>query len=325
MSMRLYIFRRILQTIPLLFIISILSYLLMTSAPGDVLALFEDPVDSHLATLKQRAEVEHRLGIDVPPYVQYYRWIKGILLEGNFGYSFLDGMPVIHKILERVPATLWLTGTALILSLIISIPVGVYCALKKNKFADVLFSFFSYLGISSPTFFVALIGILLFSYKLEWTPVSGMREVFDHFSLIDRLKHVILPATVLAFGMVASNVQFIRASMLEVIKQDYVQTARAKGLPEFKVIVKHALRNALLPIITIVAMQLPMIVGGAFITELLFGWPGLGRLAIKAIFMRDYPLIMATTMVTAVAVILCNLLADVLYAIVDPRIRYQAS
>jgi peptide/nickel transport system permease protein len=152
-----------------------------------------------------------------------------------------------------------------------------------------------------------------------------MREVFDHFNFIDRISHVILPATVLAFGMVASNVQFIRASMLEVIKMDYVQTARAKGLTEFKVIVKHALRNALLPIITIVAMQLPIIVGGAFITELLFGWPGLGRLAIKAIFMRDYPLIMATTMVTAVAVILCNLLADVLYAIVDPRIRYQNS
>ncbi|HLO11736.1 MAG TPA: ABC transporter permease [Pseudoneobacillus sp.] len=318
-----YIFRRIMQTIPLLFIISVITYLLMTSAPGDVLAMFEDPMAMHEATLKHRAQVEARLGLDVPVYMQYINWIKGIVLHGNFGFSFLDGQPVIHKILERVPATLWLTVTAIVLSLIISIPIGVYTAVKRNSFADLLFSFFSYLGISSPTFFVALLAIVFFSFKLEWTPVSGMREVYDHFNLIDRIKHLILPATVLAFGMVASNTRFIRASVLDVIKQDYVQTARAKGLSEFWVISKHALRNALIPIITLKAMQLPIIVGGAFITEYLFGWPGLGRLSIMAIFMRDYPLIMATTMISAVAVILCNLLADVLYAVVDPRIRYQ--
>jgi peptide/nickel transport system permease protein len=295
----------------------------MTSAPGDVLALFEDPTNSHLATLHQREAVEARLGIDVPVYMQYYNWIKGIVVDGNFGYSFLDGQPVIHKIVERIPATLWLTVTAIILSLIISIPIGVYTAVKRNSFWDLLFSFNSYLGISSPAFFVALLGIIVFSLNLGWLPVSGMRVVYDHFDLLDRMEHLILPASVLAFGMIASNTRFIRSSMLEVINQDYIQTARAKGLSEFKVIAKHALRNALLPIITVIAMQLPMILGGAFIIEYIFGWPGLGRLGVMAVFMRDFPIIMGTTMLVAVGIILCNLLADVMYAIVDPRIRFQ--
>jgi peptide/nickel transport system permease protein len=325
MSLRIFIFRRILQAIPLLIIISILSYLLMTSAPGDVLALFEDPMDSHLSTLKQREAVEARLGIDVPVYMQYYNWIKGIVVDGNFGYSFLDGQPVIHKIVERIPATLWLTVTAIILSLIISVPIGVYTAVKRNSFWDLFFSFNSYLGISSPAFFVALLGIIVFSLNLGWLPVSGMRVVYDHFDLFDRIEHLILPASVLAFGMIASNTRFIRSSMLEVINQDYIQTARAKGLSELKVIAKHAFRNAMLPIITVIAMQLPMILGGAFIIEYIFGWPGLGRLGIRAVFMRDFPVIMGTTMMVAVGVILCNLLADVLYAVVDPRIRFQKS
>ncbi|WP_442596262.1 ABC transporter permease [Neobacillus sp. D3-1R] len=323
MALRNYIVRRIFQAIPLLFIISVLSYLLMALAPGDVLALFEDPGATHAATMLQRERVLERLGLDVPIHMQYFNWIKGILLDANFGYSFLDGQPVFHKIVERIPATLWLTGTALVISLIIAIPIGVYSAVKRNSFVDLLFSFYSYLGISSPAFFVALIGILFFSLKLGWVPVSGMREVYDHFSLVDRIKHLILPATVLSFGMVAGNTRFIRSSMLEVINQDYIRTARAKGVSEFKVIFKHSLRNALLPIITIVAMQLPIIVGGAFIIEQIFGWPGLGRLAITAVFMRDYPLIMGTTMLVAVAVIICNLFADIMYAVIDPRIRFQ--
>jgi peptide/nickel transport system permease protein len=323
MSYRIFIFRRILQSIPLLFIISIISYLLMSLAPGDILGIFEDPGATHAATQLERERILKRLGLDVPVHVQYFNWIKGVVLHGNFGYSFLDGQPVIHKIVERIPATLWLTVTAIILSLIIAIPIGVYTAVKRNSFIDLFFSFYSYLGISSPAFFVALLAILLFSLKLGWMPVSGMRIVYDHFDFIDRIRHLILPASVLAFGMVAGNTRFIRASMLEVINQDYIQTARAKGVSEYKVIAKHALRNALLPIITVIALQLPMILGGAFIVEQIFGWPGMGRLAITAVFMRDFPIIMGTTMLVSVGVILCNLLADVLYAVVDPRIRYQ--
>jgi peptide/nickel transport system permease protein len=325
MSLRIFIVRRILQSIPLLLIISIISYLLMSLAPGDVVAMFEDPAATHLATQLIRDRVLERLGLDVPIHIQYFNWLKGVVLDGNFGYSFLDGQPVIHTIVERIPATLWLTVTAIILSLIISIPIGVYTAVKRNSFWDLLFSFNSYLGISSPAFFVALLGIIVFSLNLGWLPVSGMRIVYDHFDLFDRIEHLILPASVLAFGMIASNTRFIRSSMLEVINQDYIQTARAKGLSEFKVIAKHALRNALLPIITVIAMQLPMILGGAFIIEYIFGWPGLGRLGVMAVFMRDFPIIMGTTMMVAVGVILCNLLADVMYAVVDPRIRFQKS
>ncbi|MFD2444719.1 ABC transporter permease [Bacillus sp. CGMCC 1.16607] len=323
MSLRLYIIHRIFQAIPLLFIISIISYLLMSLAPGDVLSMFEDPGASHLATQNQRERVLERLGLDVPIYMQYFNWIKGIVLHGNFGRSFLDGQPIIHLILERMPATLTLTITAILISLIISIPIGIYSAVKRNSFFDLFFSFNSYLGISSPSFFIALMAILFLSLKLEWFPVSGMRAVFDHFDFTDRISHLVLPASVLAFGMIAQYTRFIRSSMLEVINQDYIRTARAKGLSEFKVIGKHALRNALLPIITIIAMQLPIIVGGAFIIELLFAWPGLGRLGIQAVFMRNFPLIMGITMLVAVAIVLCNLLADILYAIVDPRIRFQ--
>ncbi|MHC0036156.1 ABC transporter permease [Pseudoneobacillus sp. C159] len=325
MSFRLFVLRRVLQAIPLLFIISIISYLLIALAPGDVVAMFEDPGAGHLAGLEIRERILERLGLDVPIHIQYYNWMKEIILHANFGFSFQDGQPVIHRILERMPATLWLTVTAMVLSLIISIPIGVYTAVKRNSFADFFFSFYSYLGISSPAFFVALVAILVFSLKLGWTPVSGMREVYDHFEIIDRIKHLILPATVLAFGMVAGNTRFIRASMLEVINQDYIQTARSKGLAEYYVIVKHALRNALIPIITVIALQLPMILGGAFIIEQIFGWPGMGRMAINAVFVRDYPLIMGTTMLASVGVILCNMLADILYAVVDPRIRFQKS
>jgi peptide/nickel transport system permease protein len=323
MSLRIYILKRLLQSIPLLIIISILSYMLMSFAPGDVVAMFEDPSASHMATQEIRERVLERLGLDVPIHIQYFNWIKGIVLDGNFGYSYLDGQPVLHKIVERIPATLWLTVTAVILSLVIAIPIGIYTAVRRNSIIDLFFSFYSYLGISSPAFLIALISIIIMGLKLGWVPISGMRVVFDHFDLMDRIHHLVLPASVLAFGMIASYTRYIRASMIEVINQDYIQTARAKGLSEFKVICKHGLRNALIPVITVIAMQLPIILGGAFIIEQIFGWPGMGRLAIQAVFMRDFPLIMGTTMLVAVGVIVCNLLADVMYAVVDPRVRFS--
>lgn len=321
MSLWTYIIRRIFQAIPLLFIISVISFLLMTLAPGDPTAIYENPEASSKGP-QDLSNIEDMLGVNQPIYVQYYKWIKLILLEGNMGYSFEDGRPVLEKIFERIPATLWLTGTALIVSIIIAIPIGVYSAVKKYSFFDYLFTGYSFLGISAPTFYVGLIAILFFSLRLGWVPPSGMREIYDYFDWYDRFIHLVLPASVLAFNLVASKSRYMRSSMLEVIRQDYIRTARAKGLSEFKVIFKHALRNALLPIITIVALQLPILVGGAFIIEQIFAWPGLGRLSINAVFIRDYQVIMGTTMITSVAVVLCNLLADILYAIVDPRIQY---
>ncbi|MFD2442691.1 ABC transporter permease [Bacillus sp. CGMCC 1.16607] len=313
-----YIIRRTLQAIPLLFIISIISFLLMSLAPGDPTAMYQNP---EAGSEQDMSAIREQLGVDQPIYIQYYKWLKLLVLEGNLGYSFQDGQPVMEKIMQRVPATMLLMGVAILVSIIIAIPIGVYSAIKKYSFFDYFFTFYSFLGIAVPAFFIALMVILVFSLKLSWFPASGMRENFDTFDLWDRVHHLILPSLTLAFGLIASKSRFLRTSMLEVIKQDFVRTARAKGLPEGRVIFKHALRNALIPLITIIALQLPALFGGSLFIEQLFAWPGMGRLTVNAIFIRDYQVIMGTTMIAGVIVVLCNLIADIFYAIVDPRIQ----
>jgi peptide/nickel transport system permease protein len=292
----------------------------MTLAPGDPTAMYQNPESGNEQDL---SAIREQLGVDDPIYIQYYKWLKLLLLDGNLGYSFQDGQPVMEKILERIPATMLLMGLAIIVSIIIAIPIGIYSAIKKYSFFDYFFTFYSFLGIAVPPFFIALVVILCFSLKLSWFPVSGMRANFDTFDFWDRLHHLILPSLTLAFGLIASKSRYMRSSMLEVIKQDYVRTARAKGLSEAKVILKHALRNALIPIITILALQLPILLGGALFIEQLFAWPGMGRLTVNAIFVRDYQVIMGTTMIAGVMVVLSNLLADMLYAVVDPRIQLE--
>jgi peptide/nickel transport system permease protein len=316
-----FIVRRTLQTIPLLFIISIISFLLMTLAPGDPTAMFQDPEGEN--SPESLELVREQLGLNDPIYVQYAKWLKLILLEGNMGYSFQDGRPVLEKIVERIPATLTLMGTAITLSFLIAIPIGVYSAVRKYSALDNTFTILSFLGVSIPSFFMALMAILLFSITWPIFPVSGMRgDETSGFNLIDIGYHLVLPASVLAFGLIASLTRFMRSSMLEVVNQDFIRTARAKGLSERKVILKHALRNALLPIITLIGLQLPNLLGGALIIEQIFAWPGMGRLAVGSIFIRDYQVIMGITMVGSVLVVLGNLIADVLYAVVDPRIQY---
>jgi peptide/nickel transport system permease protein len=290
----------------------------MTLAPGDPTAMYENP---EAGAEQDLSAIREQLGVDDPIYVQYYKWLKLLVLEGNMGYSFQDGMPVMEKILSRLPATLTLMGTAILITVILAIPIGVYSAVKKYSVMDYIFTFNSFLGIAVPSFFIALVVILIFSLKLEWFPASGLRADFETFNLWDRLYHLILPSLTLAFGLIASMSRFMRSSMLDVIRQDFVRTARAKGLSEKVVIFKHALRNALIPIITILALQLPALFGGALFIEQLFAWPGMGRLSINAIFMRDYQVIMGTTMIAAVTVVISNLIADILYALVDPRIQ----
>jgi peptide/nickel transport system permease protein len=314
-----YIIRRTLQAIPLLFIISIISFLLMTFAPGDPVDMYRTPDAS--GKKADTEAIREKLGLNDPIYIQYMRWL-GLVLQGNLGYSFEDGRPVTEKILERVPATLTLMGIGILLSFLIAIPIGVYSAIKKNSWFDYLTTIYVNLGVSIPTFWLALMAILIFSLKLDWFPPSGMREVYDHFDLVDRIQHLILPLSVLLFGLMASKSRYMRSSMLEVIRQDYIRTARSKGLSERKVIFKHALRNALLPIITIIGFQIPGIFSGSLFIEQIFAWPGMGRLAINAIYVRDYQTIMGVTMIASVLVIIGNLLADVLYAIVDPRIQF---
>jgi peptide/nickel transport system permease protein len=309
------------QMIPLLFIISIVSFLLMTMAPGDPTAMFQSP-ESAKSGKQDLTAIREKLGVDKPIYVQYEKWMK-LVLQGDLGYSFQDGRPVLQKIVERIPATLILMGTAILISFLIAIPIGIYSAVRQYSPLDNTFTFLSFLGISIPSFFFGLMVMLVFSLKLGWFPVSNMTS--DETNLpntVDILYHLILPACVLAFGLVAQYARYMRSSMLEVIHQDYIRTARAKGVAEGKVIYKHAVRNAMLPIITLLGFQLPHLFGGALIIEQIFAWPGMGRLAIGSIFVRDYQVIMGVTMVTALLVVIGNLIADIIYAVVDPRIQY---
>jgi peptide/nickel transport system permease protein len=315
-----YIIRRTIQAIPLLIIISIISFLLIQLAPGDPMDMYRS---SEGADAVDTTAIEEQLGLDQPIYIQYFNWLKLLVLDGNMGNSYEDGRPVMEKILERLPATLLLMGVAIGISYIIAIPLGVYSAVKKYSFFDNFLTGFSYVGIAVPSFYLALMAILVFSLKLDWFPPSDMMSIYDEFDLMDRIKHLVLPASVLAIGGIASNSRFMRSSMLEVVKQDFVRTARAKGVAEKSVIYKHALRNALLPIITILGLSLPGLFAGALFVEQIFAWPGMGRLAVNAIFVRDYQTIMGTTMFAGVLVVLGNLIADILYAIVDPRIQYK--
>lgn len=291
----------------------------MTLAPGDPTAIYENPEGD----VQDLSVIKEQLGLNDPIIVQYFKWLKLLIFDGNLGYSFEDGRPVLEKIVERIPATLILMSTAFIISFIIAIPLGIYSAVKKYSIFDYVTTGFSFLGISVPQFFLALIAILVFSLNLEWFPVSDMRANYDEFDIVDRIYHLTLPSLVLAVGLIATKSRYMRSSMLDVIKQDYIRTARAKGLSEKKVIYKHGLRNALLPIITILAFQIPGLFAGALFIEQIFAWPGMGRLAVNAIFIRDYQVIMGTTLVTAVLVVFSNLIADILYAVVDPRIQYN--
>jgi peptide/nickel transport system permease protein len=224
---------------------------------------------------------------------------------------------------EALPNTLILALAATLFSFAIAIPAGIISAVKRNTFLDYLFSTISFIGISLPGFWFGLMLILVFSLKLNWLPTAGMRENFDAFVLSDRLRHIILPMIVLGMAQMAGKMRQLRSAMLEVIRQDYIRTARSKGLRETIVIMKHAFRNALLPIITLLGFIIPSLVGGAAITETIFSWPGIGRIAISASFNRDYPLIMGNLMIASVMVIVGSMIADILYAVADPRIKYD--
>jgi peptide/nickel transport system permease protein len=233
-------------------------------------------------------------------------WLKNAAVL-NFGYSYISGKPVVEEIFERLPATLLLMSVSFFLILLISIPVGVMSAVKKGSVFDNLFTVLSFIFMSIPSFWLALIFMLVFSLKLEWVPPFG---------------NLVLPCAVMVISGLAGITRYQRASMLEVLGQEYIKVARAKGLPEYIVIFKHALRNSLIPIVTLLGLSLPDLFGGAFIIETIFAWPGMGRLGVSAVFSRNYPVIMGITVFTAALIVLCNLLADIGYAVVDPRIRY---
>jgi len=270
----------------------------------------------------ERARLERLYGFDDPVYVQYFKWLIR-LLQGDLGWSLYTSRPVTKHILERIGPTALLAGTTLFLSFLIAIPFGILSATKQYSLLDYSSTVIIFFGMSLPIFFLGLVVIYIFAVRFGILPTSGMKTLGIPFSIWDRIKHLILPVSVLTFYQIAPVVRYVRSSMLEVIREDYVRTARAKGISERGVIYKHALRNALIPIVTIFGLSIPFIFNGAFITETIFAWPGMGRLAVGAVFQRDYPILMGTTLITAILVLLGNLIADILYAVVDPRIRYK--
>ncbi len=317
-GMHRYLVRRLLIIVPILFGITILSYLILSLTPGDPVQMLINPSMS-------QADVEirrHALGLDQPIYVRYAKWLNE-LMHGNLGYSFTSGAPVTHRIGERIVPTLTLTLSALALSYLIAIPTGVITAARRHTWIDYLATFAAFLGISLPTFFLGLAGIYLFSLRLRWLPTGGTLTLGTEGGILDSVLHLILPAAVLAGAGAGALTRYVRSSMLEVLGTDYVRTARAKGLAEAIVLARHALRNALIPIITLAGLQIPALLAGAVITEQVFEWPGMGRLTIEAINQRDYPVLMGITLITAVLVAVGNLLADLAYSMIDPRIRYE--
>jgi len=316
-----YIVRRVLQAVPILIGITLLTFLIMQLAPGNPLQTMIDPRISP----EEMRQAEESMGMDRPAILQYFTWLSQ-LLRGNLGYTIRTGQSVSGLILERLPATLYLTMSAFVLSFVLGVPLGVFSATHKYQPADYSLTVFAFVGISIPSFFFGLALIFLFSLRLGVLPSGGMMTIGPALSgwplVVNRLRHLALPAVVLALPNLATVMRFTRSSMIDVMNNDYIRTVRAKGVRERAVRYKHALRNALIPVVTIFGLSIPFLFGGAYITERIFNWPGMGSLGIQAIYSREYPIIMGLNLFTSALVLAGNLIADVLYAVVDPRIRY---
>ncbi len=321
-----YLLRRILLLIPLMFGITLITFTVIHLAPGE-------PVEMQMAmNPKVGKEARERLqkfyGLDKPLHVQYVTWLKQ-LAQFDFGRSFSsDNRPVLDKIRERLPVTLSLNIVALVIEFGLAIPIGVLAAVHRNTLLDKGITVFVFLGFAVPTFWLALLLMYLFGVKLNWLPISGLHtlgyEAYGWFGqLLDLAKHLVMPILVASFGSLAGVSRYMRSAMLQVIEQDYITTARAKGLSERVVIWKHALRNALLPLITLVGFSLPGLIGGSVIFETIFSIPGMGQLFYQGVMARDYPVVMGILVIGAFLTLLGNLLADISYALADPRIRQQ--
>jgi len=311
-----YIIKRILIALPVLLGITIIDYAIMSLA-GSPLEMMQGPKLT-AAAVEAKAIA---LGLDKPVYVQYFVWLKQ-LLHGNLGFSIKNYQSVSSIIGSHIGSTLLLMGTSLLVGLIISIPAGIYSAVHRYTKRDYTLVTISFLGTSIPGFFLSLILIYFFTVRLGWLPSSGMTVPSGGGGILDVCKHMVMPVMVLSIAIAGSNIRYIRSAVLEVLQQDYLRTAKAKGIGRFLIINKHALRNAMIPIVTVVGMEISTLFGGAVIVEQVFSWPGLGLIAMNAITNRDYPVIMGVCLLTAVVVLLANLLTDIVYALVNPTIQY---
>ena len=314
-----YLMRRIIAALPVLFGVTVINFIIMRMAPGNPVDMLVNPKLPAAAVEAKKIE----LGLNDPAYVQYLNWLKNLILHGDLGYSMISYEAVGSLIWRHMGPTILLMGTALIIGILIAIPLGVLSATRQYSKLDYMAVTGSFLGISVPHFFFGLGLIYVFSIQFKLLPSSGMTELGGGGGFVDVILHLILPVIVLAANVAGRNIRYVRSSMLEILGQDYLRTARAKGLKEFLVVNRHAMRNALIPIVTVLGMEIPVLFGGAVVIEQIFSWPGIGQLTLSSIMSRDYSTIMALNLVAAIVVILANLLTDVVYAFVDPRIKYS--
>lgn len=313
-----YILTRLGQSVLLLLLVSIVTFVIIREAPG-MPAILVNPDAASAAEVEQG---RRNLGLDQPIALQYLRWL-GNAVRGELGDSYQQKQPVTDLILARLPATLLLSGIALLVAVVIAIPLGIISAIKPYGPIDYAATLVSFIGVSIPVFWFGIMLIILFSVRWGWLPSGGMYTLGSSFSVEDRLRHLILPVIVLSSIPMAQLMRFVRSSMRAELKQDYLRVARSKGLRESVVLRRHGVRNAMIPVVTIFGLLLPATVSGAPVTESLFAWPGMGRLAVDAAFQRDYPLIMGVTLFVSVLVIATNLIVDIAYAYLDPRIKLK--
>lgn len=314
-----YSLHRLLIGIGMLLALTLLIFILLQLTPGDPIDAYVDP---NVAMSREAMDaLRAQLGLDRPLPVQYLAWLSQAV-QGNLGHSLQRfNETVAGLIAARIGPTLLLMGAGLAIAIVVGIASGIVSAVRRNSLPDYSLSVFALLGISSPAFLTALLGLYVFSVRLKWAPSGGMLTPATEFSVADLLHHLVLPAVLLSIGHAALIMRYMRASMLEVLNQDYVRTARAKGVKEFWVVTKHALRNALLPVVTLIGSTIGLAVGGAIFIESVFNWPGMGLLLVSAVETRDYPVIMGATLVIGACVIVVNILTDLAYAVIDPRIE----
>ncbi len=320
--------RRLIITLITFLGITLLVFVLMRLAPVS-------PVDILLFNMRNQGglppadiqalhdKLARQLGLDQPIPIQYVLWLKEIVSNGSLGFSFVTGRPSLDMVVERMPPTLMLLGTALVLELLIGVPLGILAALRRNRFTDYIVSGLGLSVVAIPSFFLGLAAIYVFSVKLSVLPSGGMFTPGKPFSAIDWIRHLIMPATILALAGVGPILRYVRTSILETLGKDYLVTARAKGLSRTRIVVRHAFPNGLLPLITLIGIHVGTLMAGAFITENIFTWPGMGTLGLAAINSKDYPVLQAYAMIVGIMVLMGNLVADLAYGVADPRIRLE--
>lgn len=317
-----YVLRRLAMVLPMLLGITIITYVIISLAPGDPVSAMINPQELNVRSDAELNQIREDLGLNDPIPVRYAIWLKEAV-QGNLGYSYQSKQPVVHLIADRIPETLILTCSALALAMTIGITLGIISARKQYSALDYVLTVSAFFGLSIPAFFFAMLGMFVFSVRLGWLPVFGMWTPGEPNTLnLDLLKHAVLPVSALAIPHIAEYMRYARAATLEAMGAEHVVTARAKGLRERVIFTRHVFRNALVPLLTIIGLSLPGLIGGSFVIETIFSWPGIGMLGYTAIMQRDYPVQLGIALMAAVTVLLANLLTDLAYAIADPRIRY---